>query len=117
MSAKERLSGPFAGLTEREVEVLRLLADGHTAKAIAHRLGRSEASRNDRLRDTRRKTGVGSCRELARIRDAQEISDKQIDLSTEGLASDSVVQSETQGAKTSNGLIAMLVALSAAAVS
>lgn len=115
MSAKERLSGPFAGLTERELEVLRLLALGHTAKTIAYRLGRSETSINERLRDARRKTGVGSSRELARALDAQEIWDKKIDLSTEGLASDSFAQPATSGAKTLKGLIVMLIALSAAA--
>ena len=115
MSAKEWLSGPFAGLTERELEVLQLLAAGHTAKTIAYRLGRSEASINERLRDARRKTGVGSSRELARMLDAQQVWDKKIDLSTEDLASDSVVQPATAGVKTSKGLIAMLIALSAAA--
>lgn len=115
MSAKEGLPGPFAGLTNRELEVLRLLAAGHTAKTIAHRLGRSETSINERLRDARRKTGVGSSRELARILDAQEIWDKKIDLSAEGAASDSVLQPANRGAKTSKGLIAMLIAMSAAA--
>lgn len=115
MSANEQLSGRFAGLTERELEVLRLLAAGHTAKTIAHRLGRSETSINERLRDARRKTGVGSSRELARILDAQEVWDKKIDLSAEGSASDSVAQPATPGVKTSKGFIAMLIALSAAA--
>ncbi len=115
MSAKEGLPGPYAGLTNRELEVLRLLAAGHTAKTIAHRLGRSETSINERLRDARRKTGVGSSRELARILDAQKIWDKKIDLSTEGAASDGVSQPATRGAKPSKGLIAMLIAITAAA--
>lgn len=115
MFAKERLSGPLAGLTERELEVLRLLAAGHTAKTIAYRLGRSEASINERLRDARRKTGMGSSRELARMLDAQQVWDRKIDLSSDDLASDSVVQPATSGVKTSKGLIAMLIALSAAA--
>lgn len=115
MFAKERLSGPFAGLNDRELEVLQLLASGHTAKTIAHRLGRSEASINERLRDARRKTGMGSSRELARILDAQKIWDRKIDLSTEHPAGNSVVQPATLRAKTSKGLIVMLIALPAAA--
>ena len=115
MSTRERLSGPFAGLTERELEVLRLLAAGHTAKTIAHRLGRSEASINERLRDARRKTGVGSSRELAHILDAQEIWDKKIDLPAGELTGDSVAQPATSGVKASKGRIVMLVALSTAA--
>lgn len=114
MSPKERLSGPFAGLTERELEVLRLLAAGHTAKTIAYRLGRSETSINERLRDARRKTGVGSSRELARILDAQEVWDKKIDLSASDLASDSAGQPATWGFRTSKGLVVMFIALSAA---
>lgn len=116
MPAKEKLSGRFAGLTERELEVLQMLAAGHTAKTIAHRLGRSETSINERLRDARRKTGVGSSRELARKIDALEVWDKKIDLPAEGLATDRVVQPATLGAQTSKGLIAMLIALSAAAM-
>jgi DNA-binding CsgD family transcriptional regulator len=54
-------------LSEKELEILRLLAGGHTVKSIAVLLGRSEASINERLREARRKTGVGSSRELARM--------------------------------------------------
>ena len=68
-------------LTDKELEILRLLAGGHTVKSIAARLDRSEASINERLREARRKTGVGSSRELARQLDAQKIWDKNIDLS------------------------------------
>mgnify|MGYP006165162457 FL=1 len=47
-------------LTDKELEILRLLAGGHTVKSIAARLERSEASINERLREARRKTGVAS---------------------------------------------------------
>ena len=61
-----------AELNDRELEVLRLLASGHTVKTIAVELGRSEASIHERLREARRKTGVGSSRELARrLRDQE----------------------------------------------
>jgi DNA-binding CsgD family transcriptional regulator len=115
MSAQERLSGPFAGLNEGELEVLRLLAAGHTAKTIAHRLGRSETSINERLREARRKTGIGSSRELARLLDAQQFWDKKIDLPATSVTSDGLAQPATAGVKTSKGMIAMLIALSAAA--
>ena len=70
-----------AALTEKELEILRLLAGGHTVKSIAAQLERSEASINERLREARRKTGVGSSRELARMIDAQKNRDTKSDLS------------------------------------
>lgn len=115
MTVKDALPGPFAGLSERELEVLRLLAAGHTAKTIALQLGRSEASINERLRDARRKTGVGSSRELARMLDAQEVWDKKIDLSAEEVTSDDVSQPAKPGVKASKGVIVMFIAVTAAA--
>ena len=69
-------------LSAKELEILQLLAMGHTGKSMAARLGQSEAAINERLRDARRKTGVGSSRELARIVVGQKIWDKNIDLSS-----------------------------------
>jgi len=69
-------------LSEKELEVLRLLVGGHTVKSIAAHLGRSEASINERLREARRKTGVGSSRELARIIAEQKNWDRKTDLSS-----------------------------------
>jgi len=80
MSANEPARGLTACLTDREMEVLRLLVAGHTVKTIAARLGRSETSINERLRAARRKTGVGSSRELARLMDLQKTCDENIDL-------------------------------------
>lgn len=59
-------------LNPSEREVLGLLASGHTVKSIAACLGRSEPSINERLREARRKTGISSSRELARLLSAQE---------------------------------------------
>lgn len=115
MSAEERSPSLTAVLTERELEVLRLLASGHTAKTIAHRLGRSEASINERLRDARRKTGVGSSRELARILDAQEIWDRKIDLPANEQTRDAVLPPATPGVRPSKGVIVMLIAVATAA--
>lgn len=65
-------------LNSAEREALALLAQGHTAKSIATLTGRSVGSVNERLREARRKTGVGSSRELARLFAAQQSRDEQI---------------------------------------
>ena len=54
-------------LTDREREVLRLLLGGHTAKSAAAELDLSVHTINDHLREARRKLGVASSREAARI--------------------------------------------------
>jgi len=54
-------------LTDREKEVLRLLLLGHDAKSAASVLQLSVHTVNERLRDSRRKFGVTSSREAARI--------------------------------------------------
>jgi len=54
-------------LTDREKETLRLLLSGHEAKSIANELGLSVHTINERLREARRKLGVSSSREAARI--------------------------------------------------
>ena len=105
-----------ADLTERELEVLRLLAAGHTAKTIAARLGRSETSINERLRTARRKTGVGSSRELARLLDAQKIWDKKIDLPGQGTMGRPLVTPAASGWMPSKGLIVMLITIPLAAL-
>ncbi|MDB5454527.1 MAG: transcriptional regulator, LuxR family [Caulobacter sp.] len=53
-------------LSPSQQRVLLLLAEGHTAKSIATELRMTEGAVNERLREARRKTGVGSSRELAR---------------------------------------------------
>jgi DNA-binding CsgD family transcriptional regulator len=67
-------------LSTAERHVLLMLAQGHTAKSIAGELGTTEGIVNERLREARRKTGVGSSRELARLMstEPQEIRDKKI---------------------------------------
>lgn len=54
-------------LTEKEKEALRLLLEGHDAKSSAGELDLSVHTINDRLRNARRKLGVSSSREAARI--------------------------------------------------
>jgi DNA-binding CsgD family transcriptional regulator len=59
-------------LNQSERRVLYLLAEGHTAKTVAREMGLTPAAVNERLREARRKTGVGSSRELARLLKSQE---------------------------------------------
>ena len=55
------------GLSDRERETLRLLGRGHDAKSIAAALHLSVHTVNERLRAARRKLGVSSSREAARL--------------------------------------------------
>jgi DNA-binding CsgD family transcriptional regulator len=103
-------------LTDRELEILRLLAGGHTVKSIAAQLERSEASINERLREARRKTGLGSSRELARLIAEQKIWDEKIDLSQRAPSADSPSVPRRQGFDWTKGRIAMLIMLPAAAL-
>lgn len=98
-------------LSARELEVLRLLAEGHTIKSIAVQLERTEASINERLRDARRKTGVGSSRELARQLGAQKIWDRNPDLATASPSAEGSVQPVSRGLNGPKGKIAMLIAM------
>lgn len=59
-------------LSEREREVLRLLAQGHEIKSIAASLGLSTHAVNERLRGARGKLGVSSSRAAARLLAVQE---------------------------------------------
>lgn len=89
------MTEPLTVLNERELDVLRLLAGGHTAKSIAQRTGLSVNAVNDRLRDARRKTGVGSSRELARLIASRENWAEKIGVSSGA----SVDQAELPDAK------------------
>lgn len=65
-------------LNNAERRVLLMLAEGHTAKSVANAIGSTPAAVNERLREARRKTGVGSSRELARLLKSQENRHDQI---------------------------------------
>jgi DNA-binding CsgD family transcriptional regulator len=97
----------LSSLNEAERTVLGLLAQGHTAKSIAAATGRSEASVNERLREARRKTGVGSSRELARLHAAQQIRDEQIGVAPPDGADASLPGTAATGGGRSKGLIVM----------
>ncbi|WP_293697373.1 MULTISPECIES: helix-turn-helix domain-containing protein [unclassified Sphingopyxis] len=111
MSANESALGLTECLTDREMEVLRLLVAGHTVKTIAARLGRSETSINERLRAARRKTGVGSSRELARLLDPQKTCDEKIDLPRQAIRVKNLGHAATIGVRGSKGMIVMLIAI------
>ncbi|MFM5932103.1 MAG: helix-turn-helix transcriptional regulator [Novosphingobium sp.] len=111
MLAADRADIPLARLSDKEVEILRLLTAGHTVKTIAAQLGRSEASINERLRDARRKTGVGSSRELARLLDDQKNCHEFIDLSKALAGGEDPGQPADVGRQPSKGKIVMLVTL------
>jgi DNA-binding CsgD family transcriptional regulator len=115
MSGTDPAHRATAALTHRELEVLRLLTAGHTIKSIAALLERSEASINERLRDARRKTGVGSSRELARLVAAQENWPRKTDLSPAGDLGDVDEPPASAARHWPKGKIAMLVLLPLAA--
>lgn len=115
MPAPDPSTSAIASLTERELEILDLLTAGHTVKSIAVRLGRSETSINERLREARRKTGIGSSRELARLISAQKNRDEKIDLGTAPALTASGALPGQNGLHSSKGAIVMLIALSLAA--
>lgn len=109
--AADEVPEPARQLTARELEVLRLLAEGHTIKSIAVQLGRTEASINERLRDARRKTGVGSSRELARQLGAQKIWDRNPDLAMTSPSAEGSVRPADRGLSGPKGKIAMLITM------
>jgi DNA-binding CsgD family transcriptional regulator len=59
--------GGLDGLTERERRILRRLASGHSVKSAAGEETITENAANELLRSARRKLGVGSSREAARL--------------------------------------------------
>lgn len=66
------MTSGYHALTDKEKATLRLLLRGHDAKSSARELGLSVHTVNERLRDARRKLGVTSSREAARIVLAEE---------------------------------------------
>lgn len=116
MTTSQIPTGSLASLNDTELAILRLLASGHTAKSIAARLGRSETAIHERLRDARRKTGIGSSRELARLLDAQKFWDRNFDLSSRGSSTDNPEIPPTGGFAWTKGRLIMLIALPLAAL-
>lgn len=109
----------FSTLNAAEREVLALLAQGHTAKSIATLTGRTEGAVNERLREARRKTGIASSRELARLvvrAEPPKNRDEQIGVG--GMPSGDAPGSRWSAwrAPRSMGVIAMAIIIGAAAL-
>lgn len=81
-SAASPSPDPLDRLNPVERELLTLLGRGHTAKSIAALKGLSVPAVNERFRAARRKTGLGSSREIARLLTAQKNRDEIIDLAS-----------------------------------
>ncbi len=79
-------------LSDRERDILTLLAQGHTAKTIARSRSLSANVVNEHLRSARRKTGASSSRELARLVvggtpiPSQEVRDKLFGIESPAVA-------------------------------
>lgn len=119
----QETTGSFADNLERlnpaEREVLTLLAHGHTAKSIAALTGRSVGAVNERLREARRKTGVGSSRELARRLLVRKNGAEEVGVAAgtaPGAAPAEGAPPPVAGARTRGGLImaALLIAVAGA---
>lgn len=95
-------------LNEAERSVLRLLAEGHTAKSIAGATGSTAAAVNERLREARRKTGVGSSRELARLLKTQENRHELIGVGKRSLPRATLPQPDAQPWRPQTGVLAMI---------
>lgn len=107
-------------LNDAERRVLRMLAEGHTTKSIATATGATPAAINERLREARRKTEVGSSRELARLLSAQENRHEQIGVARATPSSAVFSPIDAEPWRPQTGVMAMaaflLVAATAAAV-
>jgi DNA-binding CsgD family transcriptional regulator len=88
------MTADLEALSEREKETLRLLLEGHDAKSVARSLGLSVHTANERLRASRRKLGVSTSREAARLlarseqRPTNSFVDKQIGVAGDGVDAD-----------------------------
>jgi DNA-binding CsgD family transcriptional regulator len=102
-------------LNDSERRVLRLLAEGHTAKSIANTINSTPAAINERLREARRKTGVGSSRELARLLKAQENRHELIGVAKSPSGRTALPQTDAEPSHPRTGVIVMFVLLVVAA--
>src|SRR3990167_6627665 len=115
MPAHQSDSGLSACLSDREMEILRLLVAGHTVKTIAARRAAPTPPTSRPRPPPRRKTGVGSSRELARLLDLQKTCDENIDLSGRRTAVTDLGRTATIWVRGPKGMIVMLIAISLAA--
>ena len=98
------MNNAIDALTEKEKEALRLLLAGHDAKSSAQELDISVHTVNDRLRNARRKGGVSSSREAARILgDAEDAAPQKAVHQDLGSANISPVEDDPEVAKVEVG--------------
>jgi len=122
------VNGALSDLTDKEKDALRLLLAGHDAKSSANELGISVHALNDRLRGARRKLGVSSSREAARIlgetesEAPQNLAHTDSGMSAGPASHDIAVLDETRRAGLSRaawltgGMLIMSIAIAAAAI-
>lgn len=106
-SQDQRDALELARLNDAERGVLLLLAEGHTAKSIAKLIGLTPAAVNERLREARRKTGVGSSRELARLLKSQDIRDKKIGIAVSQCPAAPLAPSQARSRRPRTGALIM----------
>jgi DNA-binding CsgD family transcriptional regulator len=95
-------------LNDAERQVLLLLAEGHTAKSVANELGSTPAAVNERLREARRKTGVGSSRELARLLKSQENRHDELGVFSTSAAGAAPILTNAISRRSKTGVVAMV---------
>lgn len=95
-------------LSDAERQALRLLAEGHTAKSIANTIRSTPTAVNERLREARRKTGVGSSRELARLLKAQEYRHEKIGMGKVRWFGAALAQTGAEPWRPQTGVFAMI---------
>lgn len=106
----------LTALNETERSALLLLAEGHTVKSIANLSGRSLAAINERLRNARRKTGVGSSRELARLLKTQENCHQKSEMATDHLLDDPASAIAAKPQRSTRREVIMVLSLSGALI-
>ena len=105
----------FGRLNESERRVLYLLAEGHTAKTVARELDLTPAAVNERLREARRKTGVGSSRELARLLKSQENRHDEMGMVRAAAPGSQVLSTDAKPRRPRTGVVVMVSLLVVAA--
>jgi DNA-binding CsgD family transcriptional regulator len=109
------ISHELNSLTEREREVLRLLANGHDIKSIARELSISPSAVTDRLRQARRKLGLSTSREAARLFADSDLSPRNGVHTFTGEANSPDPRQQRLSKGFARGGIAMVILIAAAA--
>ncbi|MBX7491837.1 DUF4019 domain-containing protein [Qipengyuania sp. 1NDW9] len=114
----------YDALSDKEKETLRLMVRGHDAKSMARELSLSVHTINDRLRAARRKLGVTSSREAARLvfehegEAPENLADKELGSAQAAARPDPFIHSKTAPRRAIwiGGILVMLTIAIAAAL-